>query len=48
MIVLRPLPGRCPAGAAARGEDPLTQEGSPVQVSVTVRPPAGRFTAWVV
>ena len=45
MIVRRPLPGRRPA---ARGEDPLKQEGSPVQVSVTVRPPAGRFTAWVV
>ena len=44
-ILGRPLPGRRPA---ARGEDPLKQEGSPVQVSVTVRPPAGRFTAWVV
>ena len=44
MIVRRPLPGR----AAARGADPLNQEGSPVHVSVTGRPPAGRFTAWVV
>jgi hypothetical protein len=44
MIVRRPLAGR----AAARGADPLEQEGSPVPVSVTVEPPAGRFTAWVV
>ena len=44
MIARRPLPGR----AAARGEDPLRQEGSPVQVPVTVEPPAGRFTAGVV
>jgi hypothetical protein len=43
-IVRRPLAG----GAAARGEDPLNQEGSPVQVPVTVQPPAGRFTACVV
>ena len=43
LIVRRPLPGR----AAARGADPLKQEGSPVQVPVTVEPPAGRFTAWV-
>ena len=43
-IVRRPLPGR----AAARGEDPHKQEGSPVQVPVTVEPPAGRFTAGVV
>jgi len=43
-IVRRPLTGR----AAARGEDPLKQEGSPVQVPVTVQPPAGRFTACVV
>ena len=43
MIVRRPLPGR----AAARDEDPLEQEGSPVHVLVTVRPPAGRFTASV-
>jgi hypothetical protein len=42
---------RAPAAhrrAAARGEDRLTQEGSPVQVSITVEPPAGRFTACVV
>ena len=38
------LPGR----AAARGEDPLNQEGAPVQVPITVRPPAGRSTACVV
>ena len=38
------LPGR----AAARGEDPLKQEGSPVQVPATVEPPAGWFTACVV
>jgi hypothetical protein len=44
MTVRRPLPGR----AAARGEDPLTQEGSPVHVPVTVEPLAGRFGAWVV
>ena len=44
MIVRRPLAGR----AAARGEDPLKQEGSPVHVPVTVEPPAGRFTARVV
>ena len=44
MIVRRPLPGR----AAARGADPLTQEGAPVQVSVTMEPPAGWFSAWVV
>jgi hypothetical protein len=44
MIVRRPLPGR----AAARGEDLFKQEGSPVPVPVTVRPPAGRFGAWVV
>jgi hypothetical protein len=43
-IVHRPLPGR----AAARGADPLTQEGSPVHVPITVEPPAGRCTAWVV
>ncbi|HTT54958.1 MAG TPA: hypothetical protein VMH35_26515 [Streptosporangiaceae bacterium] len=43
-IVRRPLPGR----AAARGADPLTQEGAPVPVPATVEPPAGRFTAWVV
>ena len=40
--------GRSPAGATARGEDPLTQEGSPVQVPITVEPPASRFTACVV
>jgi hypothetical protein len=28
--------------------DPLTREGSPVQVPATVEPPAGRFTACVV
>jgi hypothetical protein len=39
---------RSPAGAAARGEDPLNQEGSPVQVPVTVQSPAGRFTGCVV
>ena len=39
---------RSPAGAAARGEDPLEQKGSPVQVPITVEPPAGRFTACVV
>ena len=44
LIVHRPLAGR----AAARGEAPLKQEGSPVQVPMTVEPPAGRFTAWVV
>ena len=44
LIVRRPLPGR----AAARGADPLRQEGSPVQVPMTVQPPAGRFTACVV
>ena len=44
MIVRRPLPGR----AAARGADPLRQEGSPVQVPMTVQPSAGRCTAWVV
>src|SRR5215472_18249648 len=44
MIVRRPLAGR----AAARGDDPLEQEGSPVPVPVTVEPPAGRFTACVV
>ena len=44
MIVRRPLPGR----AAARGADPLKQEGSPVQVPVTVEPPAAQFTACVV
>ena len=44
MIVRRPLAGR----AAARGEDPLEQEGSPVRVTVTVEPLAGRFTARVV
>jgi hypothetical protein len=43
-ILRRPLPGR----AAARGEAPLKQEGSPVQVPMTVEPPAGWFTAWVV
>ncbi len=43
-IVRRLLPGR----AAARGEDPLKQEGSPVQVPATVEPPAGWFTACVV
>ena len=43
-ILRRPLPGR----AAARGEAPLKQEGSPVQVPMTVEPPAGRFTAGVV
>jgi len=32
----------------ARGQDPLKQEGSPVPVPVTVQPPAGRFTAYVV
>jgi hypothetical protein len=41
----RPCAGRSPAGAAARGDDPLNQEGSPVQVPITVEPPAGRFTA---
>ena len=40
MIVRRPLADR----AAARGEDPLEQEGSPVHVPVTVEPPAGRCT----
>ena len=44
LIVRRPLPGR----AAARGADPLRQEGSPVQVPMTVQPSAGRCTAWVV
>ena len=44
MIVRRPLPGR----AAARGADPLRQEGSPVQVPMTVQPPAGPFTVCVV
>jgi hypothetical protein len=40
---------RCsPAGAAARGEDPLRQEGSPVQVPITVESPAGRCTGCVV
>jgi len=39
---------RSPAGAATRGEDPLKQEGAPVQVPITVEPPAGRFTACVV
>jgi hypothetical protein len=29
------------------GEDPLNQEGAPVQVPITVKPPAGRFTACV-
>ena len=43
-IVRRLLPGR----AAARGEDPLKQEGSPMQVPATVEPPAGWFTACVV
>jgi hypothetical protein len=38
-IVRRPL-----TGAAARGEDPLNQEGSPVQVPITVEPPTGRCT----
>jgi hypothetical protein len=33
---------------AARGEDPLKQEGAPVHVPATVEPPAGRFTACVV
>ena len=44
LIVHRPLAGR----AAARGEAPLKQEGSPVQVPMTGEPPAGRFTAWAV
>jgi hypothetical protein len=39
---------RAPAGAAARGEDPLRQKGSPVQVPMTVEPPAGQFTECVV
>ena len=43
-IVPWPLPGR----AAARGEDPLTQEGSLVQVPVTVQRPPVRLTAGVV
>ena len=43
-IVRRPLPGR----AAARGEDPLKREGSPVQFPATLEPPAGRFTSCVV
>jgi hypothetical protein len=43
-IVRRPLTGR----RRARGEDPLRQEGSPVQVPATVRRPAGRFTGRVV
>jgi hypothetical protein len=42
-VVRRPL-----TGAAARGADPLRQEGSPVPVPMTVERPAGRFTAWVV
>ena len=41
-------PAAPPAAAAARGEDPLNQEGAPVQVPITVEPPAGRFTACVV
>jgi len=44
MIARRPLAGR----AAARDEDPLKQEGAPVHVPVTVEPPAGRCTGWVV
>jgi hypothetical protein len=44
----RSCAGRSPAGAAARGEDPIEQEGSPVQVPMTVELPAGRFTACVV
>jgi len=44
----RSCAARCPAGAAARGADPLKQEESHVPVSVTVRPPAGRFGACVV
>ena len=44
MTVRRPLVGR----AAARGEDPLKQEGSPVPVQVTVQPPESRFTTRVV
>ena len=43
LIVRRPLPGR----AAARGEDPFKQEGSPVQVPMTAEPPASRFAACV-
>ena len=43
-VLTGPLPGR----AAARDEDPLKQEGSPVHVPVTVEPPAGRCTGWVV
>ena len=39
---------RAPTGAAARGEDPFGQEGSPVQVPITVESPAGRFTGCVV
>jgi hypothetical protein len=50
LIVLAITPivrGRSPAGAVARGDDPLNQEGSPMQVPVTGEPPAGRFTACV-
>jgi len=39
---------RAPAGAAARGENPHKQEGSPVQVPITLEPRAGRFTACLV
>ena len=42
---------RAPAAhrpAPQLGEDPLKQEGSPVQVPITVEPPAARFTGWVV
>ena len=44
----RSCAGRSLAGAAARGADPLGRRGHPVQVPMTVEPPAGRFTACVV
>jgi hypothetical protein len=43
-IVRRPLPGRRRSSVRIR----LNRRGSPVQVPVTVEPPAGRFTARVV
>jgi hypothetical protein len=43
-IVCRPLTGRRRSSVRIR----LSRRGSPVQVHVTVEPPAGRFTACVV
>jgi len=43
-IVRRPLTGRRRSSVRIR----LNRRGSPVQVPVTLEPPAGRFTAYVV